>query len=254
MDSSDNSKKGFFKHVFNFDNDSKSDMLNIIQYTLIAIIPVIILNKAMQKYVPEADEKKGSLEILAEVLIQIIVMFMGLLIIHRIITYIPTYSGLEYPEFSIIFIILAILMITLSLQTKLGEKVSILVDRLTELWEGKSNNKGKNGKGKGNVKVSQPISGQNMGGTITMPMNTLPSNQSAMNQSLYGGSTSISQLPTDSSNQSYSQSSQQLPNYNNMYQNDTTPLVGAATPGMAEGFMEPMAANSVLGGGAFGSW
>ena len=254
MDSSDSSKKGFFKHVFNFDNDSKSDILNIIQYTLIAIIPVIVLNKCMQKYVPEADEKKGSVEILAEILIQIIVMFIGLLIIHRIITYIPTYSGMEYPEFNIIFIILAILMITLSLQTKLGEKVSILVDRLTELWEGKSNNKGKNGKGKGNVKVSQPISGQNIGGTITMPMNTLPSNQSAMNQSLYGGSTSISQLPTDSSNQSYSQSSQQLPNYNNMYQNDTTPLVGAATPGMAEGFMEPMAANSVLGGGAFGSW
>ena len=255
MDSSDNSKKGFFKHVFNFDNDSKSDILNIIQYTLIAIIPVIILNKLMQKYVPEADEKKGSLEVLAEVLVQIIVMFLGLLMIHRIITYVPTYSGMEYPDFSIIFIILAILMITLSLQTKLGEKVSILVDRLTELWEGKVNpNKNKNGKGKGNVKVSQPISGQNMSMTGSMP---ITNNQSAMNQSLYGGSTSISQLPNESSNssQSYSQSAQQLPNYDNMYRQDNTPMPGAATPGgMAEGFMEPMAANSVLGGGAFGSW
>ena len=42
MDSSDDSKS-FFKHVFNFDDDSKSDILNIIQYSLIAIIPVIIL-------------------------------------------------------------------------------------------------------------------------------------------------------------------------------------------------------------------
>jgi hypothetical protein len=253
MDSSDNSKKGFFKHVFNFDNDSKSDILNIIQYTLIAIIPIIVLNKCMQKYVPEADEKKGSVEILAEVLIQVIVMFIGLLIIHRMITYVPTYSGMEYPEYNIIFNVLAILMITLSLQTKLGEKVSVLVDRLTELWEGKTNKNAKNGKGKGNgnVKVSQPISGQGMGST--MPINTQPSNQSAMNQSLYGGSTSISQLPSDSSNQNYSQSRQQLPNYDNMYQQDTTPLVGAATPGM-EAFSEPMAANSVLGGGAFGSW
>ena len=251
MDSSDNSKKGFFKHVFNFDNDSKSDILNIIQYTLIAIIPVIILNKLMQKYVPEADEKKGSAELLAEALIQVIVMFIGLLIIHRIVTYVPTYSGMEYPEFSIIFIILAILMITLSLQTKLGEKVSILVDRLTELWEGKTSNKGK----KGSVKVSQPISGQNMSITQSMP---ITNNQSAMNQSLYGGSTSISQLPNDmsgsSSNQGYSQSVQQLPNYNNMYQQDNTPMPGAATPGMTEAFSEPMAANSVLGGGAFGSW
>lgn len=139
MESSDNSKKGFFKHVFNFDNDSKSDILNLIQYTLIAIIPIIILNKLMQKYIPEADEKKGSVELLAEVLVQVIVMFIGLLLIHRIITYIPTYSGMDYPEFSVIFIVLSTLMITLSLQTKLGEKVSILVDRLTELWEGKTN-------------------------------------------------------------------------------------------------------------------
>ena len=38
-----------------------------------------------------------------------------------------------------------------------------------------------------------------------------------------------------------------------MYRQDNTPLVGAASPGMSEGFGEPMAANSVLGGGAFGS-
>ena len=38
-----------------------------------------------------------------------------------------------------------------------------------------------------------------------------------------------------------------------MNRQDTTPLVGAASPSM-EGFGEPMAANAVLGGsGAFGS-
>jgi len=40
-----------------------------------------------------------------------------------------------------------------------------------------------------------------------------------------------------------------------MYRQDNTPLVGAASPGMSEGFGDggPMAANAVLGGGAFGS-
>ena len=47
MDSSDESNKGFFKHVFNFDDDSKSEILNIIQYALIAIIPVVVLNKTI---------------------------------------------------------------------------------------------------------------------------------------------------------------------------------------------------------------
>jgi len=245
MDSSDESKS-FFKHVFNFDDDSKSEILNILQYSLIAIVPIVILNKTMQKYVPESDDKKSSLEISAEVLIQIIVMFMGLLLIHRIITYIPTYSGAKYPEFHIVYIILAMLMITMSLQTKLGEKVSILVDRISELWNGKQDNKKKNGKN-GNVKVSQPISGQT--GSVTgQPMTG------------YTDGTAISSLPTYDATQGNQNSiaPQQLPNYDAMYRQDTTPLVGAATPGgTSEGMdtIEPLAANAVLGGsGSWGSW
>ena len=66
-----------------------------------------------------------------------------------------------------------------------------------------------------------------------------------MNQSLNAntmGTTSISSLPQQSS-----------PDFNNMYQQDNTPLVGAATPSMDN--FEPMAANEGGGGGftsAFG--
>jgi uncharacterized protein YacL len=237
MDNSDN-PKSFFKHVFNFDDDSKTEILNILQYSIIAIIPVIILNKTMQKYVPESDDKKGSIEITAEVIIQIIVMFIGLLIIHRIITYIPTYSGSNYPEFHIIYIVLAILMVTMSLQTKLGEKVSILVDRTLELWNGKQDNKKKNGKN-GAIKVSQPISGQ----ISSPPMGG------------YTDGTAISSLPNYDT-QSPQIDPQQLPNYDSMYRKDTTPLVGASAPGSIEGMgmMEPMAANAVLGGSFGSSW
>ena len=235
MDNS-NESMSFFKHVFNFDDDSKSELLNILQYSLIAIIPVVILNKSMYTYVPEADNNKSSLEITSEVVIQIIVMFVGLLLIHRIITYIPTYSSTKYPDFHIIYIILASLMITMSLQTKLGDKVSILVDRVYELWNGKKENK--NGK-KGNVKVSQPISGQQQ-----------------MSQPMVDG-TAISSLPTYNTTCSASLAqTQQLPNYDSMHRQDTTPLIGASTPGMSEGMAssDPLAANSVLGGGGFGSW
>ncbi len=244
MESSDDSKKNFFKHVFNFDDESKAEILNIIQYTFIALIPIILLNKTMQKYVPEADEQKGSAEVLAEVIIQILTMFIGILIIHRVITFIPTYSGMSYPEFSVIFIILATLMIILSLQTKLGEKVSILVDRIMELWNGPQKNKKDKNSQKSNVKVSQPISGQ-----ISSPiMNSITPSSS------FNDGTSINSLPISSN--VTTMSPQQLPDYNNMYRQDNNPLVGAATPGSQDLNMiqEPMAANSVLGGGAFGSW
>ena len=225
-------KPGFIKHVFNFDEASKSEMLNIVQYAVLALIPVVISNKLMQRYVPEADDEKGSIEITAEVLAQIIAMFLVIFVVHRIVTFVPTYSGEKYVDFSITNIILAMLVIILSLQTKLGEKVSILVDRLIELWEGPKDTK-KGQKGQGNVKVSQPIS----------------QNQSAMNQSLSSmGSTSISSLPPPQTQ------TQQLPDYNQMYQQDSTPLVGAATPGVET--FEPMAANAGLGSsfGSFGGW
>jgi len=222
-------KPGFLKHVFNFDEESKSEMMNIIQYAVLALIPIVVFNKIMQRFIPEADDEKGSIEITAEVLAQVISMFLVILIIHRIITFIPTYSGEKYVSFNVTNIILAMLVIVLSLQTKLGEKVSILADRVIELWEGpKDMKKGK--KGQGNVKVSQPIS----------------QNQIAMNQSLNSmGSTSISSLPPSQPTQT-----QSLPDYNQMYQQDSTPLVGAASPGMET--FEPMAANAG-GGGSFGS-
>ena len=131
-------KEGFVAHVFNFDEDSKMEMMNIVQYTLVGVVPVILLNKTMQKYVPEADDEKGSAELLAEVSIQLIAMFLGMLITHRIITFVPTYSTVKYEKISIVQIVLAVLMITLSLQTKLGEKVSILFDRVSDAVMGKS--------------------------------------------------------------------------------------------------------------------
>ena len=239
MDSSDDSKKNFFKHVFNFDDDSKSEILNVIQYALVAIIPIVVLNKTVGKYVPEADNKKGSLEVVAEIVIQVIVTFMGLLIIHRIITFIPPYSGVKYQDFHVVYVVLSVLMITMSLQTKLGEKVNILVERILELWNGKPANK-KTGKN-GNVKVSQPIAGQQI-------LNA------AMPSSMYSDGTAISSLPTNDGNENTIQA-QQLPNYNAMHRQDTTPLINAATPGGQEPFSNgPAAANEFLGGsGSFGS-
>uniref|UniRef100_A0A6C0F4C5 Uncharacterized protein n=1 Tax=viral metagenome TaxID=1070528 RepID=A0A6C0F4C5_9ZZZZ len=232
------SKEGFFKHVFNFDADSKSELLNIVQYAIIAVIPVIILNKATQRFIPEADDEKNSLELLAEIIIQLLTMFLGIFFINRFITYFPTYSGEKYPEFNVTTIVLAVLVIVLSLQTKLGEKVSILVDRLMELWDGtnSSNDKNKKGGKDGKVKVSQPISQ----GTMA---------QSAMNQSMMAGTTSISQLPSYASgNQMPPSMPPQMPDYNNMYQNDQ----GSPSTSDYGTFGGLMAANEALGG-SFGS-
>ena len=218
-------KGNFFSHVFNFDDDTKEEVLNIVQYTALAIIPVVLFNKAMQRFVPEADEEKGSFELLAEVLFQVIFLFLGMMMIHRLITFVPTYSGSKYAEFSVTNIVLAVLVIVLSLQTKLGEKVSILFDRISELWGGSPD--GKDAKGKKNSAQQQKQKQQ-------QPQQQQQQSPQSLAMMSPPSTTSISQLPTTS----------QMPDYNT--QNATSSPMN-----QFESF-EPMAANAALGGSAFG--
>lgn len=120
----------FFSHVFNFETESRNEMVNIIQYTVISIIFISILNKVLKQNLPEVDKDKGSIAIFTEVSIECIVLFLGMLFIHRIITFIPTVSGSKYAEQNIIAIILPTLVLLLGLST-LGEKVGILIDRFS---------------------------------------------------------------------------------------------------------------------------
>ena len=243
MDNFSDSSKGFIGHVFRFDDNSKADILNISQYALFSIIPIVIFNKIMQRYVPEVDERKSSVEVLAEIILQVIAIFFSLFFIHRLITFIPPYSGEPYADFSFIGFILAILLILFSIQTKLGEKANLLVERLTDAWNGTSSSttSKKNKKGQQQQQQQQQpqgsITGLSMGQTAGIeqgtPMPGLPS-------------------------VAVSTAMQPLPNYNNMYQDQPAPMIGAATPGGdMEGFgsYEPQAANGVLGNsGSFGSW
>jgi hypothetical protein len=120
----------FFSHVFNFEQDSRHEMVNIMQYTVFAIVLVSLLNRTIQDYAPVVDRDKGSIAIFVEITLQCIVLFIGILFIHRIITFIPTASGIKYAEQNIITVILPTLIVLLSMMTSLGDKVTILIDRV----------------------------------------------------------------------------------------------------------------------------
>jgi hypothetical protein len=134
--SSSGGNVGFFGHIFSTTEESKNEILNVVQYAISAIIPIIILNKTIQRFVPEADSDKSSIEIAIEILLQIVVMFVGIIFIHRLITYFPTYSGFKYERLHLTSIIIGFLIIIFSLQTKMGIKTNILVERLIGVWNG----------------------------------------------------------------------------------------------------------------------
>lgn len=154
INDSDLSRKTFLSHVFSTTEEGQAELLNVIQYSSMGVIPIVVLNKLVQRFIPEADPDKSTLELLAEIFIQLTIMFCGAVIIHRAITYFPTYSGFKYESLALTNVILAFLIIVLSIQTKLGIKVNILVDRALELWNGPSTDETKQNV-KQNVRVSQ---------------------------------------------------------------------------------------------------
>jgi len=149
-------RKTFFNHVFSTTEEGKAEVLNVVQYAGLALIPIVVLNKIIQRFIPDADPDKSSLEIVVEVLIQIVVIFVALVLIHRSITYIPTYSGFKYDSLILTSTILTFLVIVLSIQTKMGIKVSILAERVGDLWNGTDSRKEEE-QGSG-YRVRQPIS------------------------------------------------------------------------------------------------
>ena len=233
--------KNFFQYVFNFDSTSQCEIYNMLQYAVLAVIPVVILNKSVQKFVPEADDSKGSFPILAEIILQMFSIFLGIFFIHRIVTFIPTLSKCPYKDFNFLTIIIQFLVIVLSLQTKLGEKVNILVDRIIDTWEGNSppqqTKQQQNAQQNSQVRVSQPLSSQGMTTSQLLPpggMTGMPSPQAlglAQPQQDFGG----------------------------MYQNTENTLAAAQSPAAQQmegmgmmGDWEPQAANGMLGS-SFGS-
>lgn len=217
MESSES--KNFISHVFDFEENSKNEMLNICQYAILAIIPIIIFNKSAQYLAPLPDESKGSIEITFEIIFQIFLMFILLLLIHRIVTFVPTYSGMNYKEFNVIQIILITLVFLFSFHTILSEKVNILVNRFMNYWEGNSSSKRKesmtNKKKKSEERMSSP-------------------------------------------SDNYLQPVQQINSPPQTISSETfVPLNNIANRDFQQGgqmdYIEPMAANSVLGGGSFGN-
>ena len=222
-------KKGFFEYIFNFNRENMENISNMWQYTFIAIPLILICLKLLNVLSPEVDETKGSLEIFIEIFISINVLLLTIWFVNKIIRYIPTRSKTSYHTFNETNFILPFLIILFTIDTKLGNKINILIDRLFDLYNGKTNlneNKnGKNGKGQQDVKTTQPISRggrpqqqqQNNGQQQNPQFNNLALNNPQFNQQ-------NNNLPETNFNNVFSG-----PNINNLLQIE-----------------EPMAANEVL--------
>jgi hypothetical protein len=160
---------------------------------------------------------------------------MGFYFTNKSILYIKPYSEIEYP--TIVLQSLSFMFIILSMNTKISNKVNILLDRIYIAWNGGNYSNDKGAKKTG-VRVSQPISNSNV------------SIQSQPQQQSYSDTSLINNLPNTTTQYT---PQQEEPNFNAMYQNNPTQLIGANSPSYGDS-SQIMAANELLGSQGSGLW
>ena len=220
----------FSNHVFDFGEDSKQDMMNLLQFGVLSLVPLVVLNKTINRYVPEASYMKGTFELVFEIVGQTAAMLLGLVLIERLVTFIPTLSGKEYEKINRIVFILPFFMILLSIQSKLGDKANILYKRasgiiggnqMLENMEDEEESAG-NGQQQNGPVVSQPLS-QQQGNGMGPPPPVISSNRAA-NIALQDGSENRPSLTA--------------PGRQHSAQNSAPPPVMGPSPIMPSGFSE----------------
>ena len=183
---------------FLFNEDSKNNVLNLMQVSFIGIIPLYFLNKIIN-FLPDANSQKGILELIFEIILHVIILIIGIVLIVKFTLYFKPLTGVPYPDnYSMYPIITVCIFSAITYQSKLNDKLSLIKDKITNKIYPKEEKK------------TQPT----------------PQLQSLQTHSLQ----TQTQAPTQTTQV------EQLPNYNQMYQNQ--PI---------ESF-EPYAANEAFGG------
>jgi hypothetical protein len=121
----------FFSSVFDTSLESRGMIMNVIQYMILALILMLIASKLLYNYIPIPDPEKSNLSLIIEILVELIGTFLGIIIIHRIILFIPSMSGTPYADVNIISIIIPIAYLLILVPNSLNSKINIIVDRMT---------------------------------------------------------------------------------------------------------------------------
>lgn len=124
-------KTSFVNYMSSFSSKEQSQLLNLLQYGGLSILPILTVLKLMKTYLPnEPSQLKPTSELIIEVVLQLTIIVVTFFFIHKMIVYLPTYSQQEYDSYSLMSGILPLFFLMFTLDTKISEKLNTLFDRL----------------------------------------------------------------------------------------------------------------------------
>lgn len=126
--------QGFFTYVFKLSKFKQEDLMNIVQYTLLSIVPVVLFIYFTKKYFPSLEETDSSLYIFTVTVIELIFMIIGIFFIDRIINYIPTYSGKYYETINLTTIVVIFVLFMLITETGFKKRTLVMLERFDKFF------------------------------------------------------------------------------------------------------------------------
>ena len=124
------SNTSFFNYMFSLAEGEKVELINTLQYVVLAIIPILLIIKLINNYIPPFDNKKSTVELAVELIVQLGVLFALFFFIHKLILFIPTYTKQQYPTIQFLPIVLPLMFVLFNLDKNFGEKAHLLIDRI----------------------------------------------------------------------------------------------------------------------------
>jgi hypothetical protein len=274
--------QGFFSYVFKLSKFKQEDLLNVIQYTALSILPIMLFLYYTKKYFPSATHEDSSLYLFTLTFVELIFMIVGIFFIDRIINFIPTFSGKYYEVINLTNVILIFVIFMLISRAGFRERTSILLYRfdnwftvddwiaaklgvVPKKFDMFSSESGEYDLEVGNVSGAKGKAGSKAKGKNGAAAGQQSSQQATLNPQISQQYAAPPPLPIQGPSMSGyggggggggggGMMQQPVQNFNSMYANTSTPMVGGATSGMDDMFPEPEAANTALGGGHWSSW
>ena len=115
----------------------KSDLGNLVQYSFMAMIPVAMIVYASQNMLAPIDRSMGTGQLAFEAGLGLGAILIAMYFANRMITYFPTYSGVDYADINLISAMIPFLLMLFIADddgsgTSIGVRVKELVKRLIE--------------------------------------------------------------------------------------------------------------------------
>ena len=167
----------FVNYMFSMSDGEKVEIINMFQYLILAIIPVILIVRLMQNYIPPVNNKKATIEITIELIVQLVVLFGLFFFVHKLIAFIPTYTKQQYQNVQFLPLVLPLLFILFTMDKNVGEKAQLLLKRaLVMLGINKENFEGADlaEEEATQAQVSKNVAGQTCGQQMLPPQMSNP--------------------------------------------------------------------------------